>query len=371
MRSVDDFVAFARRQWRRRYPDWLAGGADGDLDWTLHPPTQAEALARPDEVAAWVTSWQRFGARPGATVEWVSRRWPSMGTQRLPTRVRASAELVAGLAGETAGWAIARQAVDGLTRGWPDLDLAAGIAVAARGLLALEAEDVPRLHAVLGWISAHPDSGIWERELPVVGIDTKWVERHRAAIEPLAASITGTGTGLRRRGIGFLVRDLAAAADDTGLSVDLAGLARLGFVPAVVLVVENLTTVATLPPLPGTVAIHGMGFAAPTLAEVDWVRSADVVYWGDLDTYGFQILGRVRAALPQTRSVLMDVETLRAAGDFAVTEPRPYRGEIGHLTLDELSALAALRAGDLRLEQERIPRELAHAALAAAVAPHG
>ncbi|NHB84482.1 hypothetical protein G7085_07325 [Tessaracoccus sp. HDW20] len=55
------------------------------------------------------------------------------------------------------------------------------------------------------------------------------------------------------------------------------------------------------------------GFAAPSLAEVGWIRDAEVSYWGDLDTYGFQILGRVREVLPQTRSVLMDEATLAAA----------------------------------------------------------
>ena len=57
-------------------------------------------------------------------------------------------------------------------------------------------------------------------------------------------------------------------------------------------VCENRTSVLTLPALPGTVAVHGMGFAAPSLAEVPWLaEAATLLYWGDLDTYGLTILG--------------------------------------------------------------------------------
>lgn len=126
------------------------------------------------------------------------------------------------------------------------------------------------------------------------------------------------------------------------------------------LICENATT---LPALPGTVAVHGMGFAAPLLAEVPWIRSAYVQYWGDLDTYGFQILGQVRRVLPGVESVLMDAATWRAHEGLSVPEPRPFRGVIGYLTAGELAALALVRAGDRRLEQERIPRTAAAAVL--------
>lgn len=150
--------------------------------------------------------------------------------------------------------------------------------------------------------------------------------------------------------------DPSVASGPGDFSVDLAGLRALDVAPTRVLICENATSIGVLPELRGTVAVHGMGFAAPVLAEVSWIRSARVQYWGDLDTYGFQILGQVRAALPDVESVLMDVATWRAHQSLAVPEPRPFRGVVGHLTAGELDALALVRAGDLRLEQERIPR---------------
>ena len=77
----------------------------------------------------------------------------------------------------------------------------------------------------------------------------------------------------------------------------------------------------------------------------------------------------LRAALPRIRSLMMDEETLDDWRGLAVTEPNPYRGEVGHLTLAELRALSAVRAGDLRLEQERIGRDYARVRLFAALGP--
>lgn len=129
-------------------------------------------------------------------------------------------------------------------------------------------------------------------------------------------------------------------------TVDIVELSKLAWAPAQVLICENATTIGTLPPLPGVVAVHGMGFAAPTLAEVRWIQSANQWYWGDVDTYGFQILGHVRAVLPEVRSLLMGVATLEEFMTLAVSEPRPFRGEMGYLTAAERAALARVRVSD-------------------------
>lgn len=46
-----------------------------------------------------------------------------------------------------------------------------------------------------------------------------------------------------------------------------------------------------------------------------------------------------------------------------MTEPVPFRGAIGYLTAEEHRALAMLRTGDLRLEQERLPADAIRQAL--------
>ena len=90
------------------------------------------------------------------------------------------------------------------------------------------------------------------------------------------------------------------------------------------------------------------------LALVPWIAGGRVLYWGDLDTYGFRILSLLRQALPSVESILMDQHTLERYSSLTVTEPSPYRGDITHLTRSENDALRELRLADLRLEQERI-----------------
>jgi hypothetical protein len=103
------------------------------------------------------------------------------------------------------------------------------------------------------------------------------------------------------------------------------------------------------------VAVFGQGKDAPSLAEVPWIRDAPhLLYWGDLDTHGMNILGLVRKALPQTESILMDETTLKRFLAMAVVEPKPFTGTIGHLTEPELRTLALLRKSNTRLDQERI-----------------
>lgn len=359
MRTVADFRSWTRRQWPRRFPGWLAGGVEG-LIWPLHPPSEREALTSTDEVSLWAQEWQHMQGED-VQVEWVERTWRSLGRQSLPSRVSVTASGAARLSGNSEAWERAVGVVEMLHRTWPRADFSVVLPTVAKRVGDLAESEATSLSTVLAWLAAHPETDLWERELPVEGVDTKWLEKHRGLVAPLLMAVAGRGPGLRRHGLGFRVRvlDPLLHHGPDGFTVDLGGLEPLQLRPSTVVVCENLTTVATLPDMHKTVAVHGMGFAAVLLADVPWIRDARVVYWGDLDTYGFHILGQVRAALPQAASVLMDIETLETHRALAVREPRPYRGPVGHLTLAELRALATVRAQDLRLEQERIPREWA------------
>lgn len=369
MRSAGEFRAWATKQWRAHWPGWLAG-TNSPRWWPLHPPTETTMSGDPDAVANWVGGWQRQARADGVTVQWVEKQWRAHGAQHLPARATATPAAMARLAGDGDTWSRASLAAERVRAAWPDADLAEAVRVSARTLGRMEEPDVVRLLAVLGWLATHPESGLWERELPVPDVHTKWVERHRGAVEALASATTGSeGTGLRRTPVRFRVRTLDPELD-TGVAdfaVDIVELSKLAWAPAHVLICENATTIGTLSPLPGVVAVHGMGFAAPSLAEVGWIQSAHQWYWGDVDTYGFQILGHVRAILPEVRSLLMDVATLEEFMTLAVSEPRPFRGEMGYLTAAERAALARVRVSDRRLEQERIPREAAHRQLRAAM----
>jgi hypothetical protein len=88
-----------------------------------------------------------------------------------------------------------------------------------------------------------------------------------------------------------------------------------------------------------------------------------VYYWGDIDTHGFAILSRLRAYLPQVRSLLMDEPTLLAFRPLWGRDEKQHAApELAQLTVEEQSLYAALREGaykQVRLEQERVAWDFA------------
>ena len=147
------------------------------------------------------------------------------------------------------------------------------------------------------------------------------------------------------------------------MEVPVAEAAALSIEPANVVVVENEVPFLSLPTIPRTVAVLGNGNAAPALVRaMPWAGAGQLTYWGDIDTWGFVILDRLRAALGdqvKVRSVLMDRTTLLTYRDAWVVEETQSVVEVPWLTSDErllYDELVANHHGQqVRLEQERIP----------------
>lgn len=360
----------ARTRYQRSYAEWAIAAAQSaraeggtTLDIPLHPPSEAEALANTTAAIAWVQSWRDMDpATPTARVVWTRRRWSSLGAQTVPDRLQlTTASDVARFIGQGVHWrAVSSRVAAVLAALPPEPAVPDAIRSTARLLAALPDDDLPRLLGVLTWLLDNPKSGLLIRQLPVRGVDTKWLGEHRGMVTTLYRAATGRESlGLRAAPSLVRVRflDPTLAPGDIGdLAAPMADLSALPITPATVLIVENLESLLSLPQLSGTVAIHGSGYAVDRIAEIRWVHGPTLLYWGDLDSHGFSILNQLRAHLPQACSVLMDREVLESYPDLWVPEPTPHRGVFARLTSAESDALAALRtAGDIRLEQERIP----------------
>ena len=101
------------------------------------------------------------------------------------------------------------------------------------------------------------------------------------------------------------------------------GAGRADLEPRGAVIVENEISYLSVDVPEDGVVIWGKGFEVDRVGRLPWLAGVDVLYWGDIDTHGFAILDRLRAWLPQTRSVLMDRETLLAHRDRWVIEDRP------------------------------------------------
>ncbi|MEC5148501.1 Wadjet anti-phage system protein JetD domain-containing protein [Cryobacterium sp. GrIS_2_6] len=383
MVTVDDARARALKKAMSDQRDWAAfGGEDARLEILLHPPTERAALDDQGAAIAWVRAWQAADAT-GATVKvtWGVRQWSRIGAQNVPERcVLRGADAIAAFAGTAASrdWRVLRERAALIRVAFADRAastgaLAAAIRTHARTLQQLAETDFATLLLVVAWLAEHPASGWRIRQLPIRGIDTKWLEGHRAVVESLHAAVSGrVSLGLLDAPTMVRVRFLDPAMRPGGLCDVIAPveeLAALDIAPSVVFVFENLETVFAMPELPRAVVVHGGGYAAPRLSGIPWIQAGRIIYWGDLDSDGFAILHALRSGCTNVTSVLMDEETLEAYRDLWVPEPKPAAGTYATLTAGERRVLERIRSeGNVRLEQERVAWKYALAQLTAASA---
>lgn len=307
-----------------------------------------------------------------------------IGGQTMPVRVEFdSPRAVAKFAGEVGAWDRVVQRRGLLVQRWPQLAAVAGLGRLYDWLHEASYPDVDRLVAVVTWLVANPRSGLYLRQLPIAGVDTKWVEGgQRRAIAMLVGLLQGDAAANGDTERDFLrVCGLRAAATRIRLMVldpelrravgsvrdiqaPLSDLRAVPWAPSTTLFVENLACAHSLPDLQSTVAVVGLGRAVSLAAELPWVYRSRPLYWGDIDTDGLEILSLARALFPDLRSILMDSRTLHRYRERWVPEGVANgQADRTRLLPDECALYEALLAnqwegwdGDrgVRLEQERL-----------------
>ncbi|WP_405419135.1 Wadjet anti-phage system protein JetD domain-containing protein [Streptomyces erythrochromogenes] len=230
-----------------------------------------------------------------------------------------------------------------------------------------------QLVRVVCWIGGHGAEKIYLREIDVPGVDTKFVETHKAILAELLdhtlpeeridscvpKSNLAARYGFRVKPTYVRLRYLGTSPLPFGeLAVRADELADWSPGVRTVFVLENEITYLSLPPVPDAVAILGSGYAAALLRHLPWLDDVDLFYWGDIDTHGFAILDQVRERFPHATSLLMDRATLLAHEPHWGEEMTQAQGGLTHLTPEEAQLAQDLRTGlyrpNLRLEQERI-----------------
>jgi hypothetical protein len=240
------------------------------------------------------------------------------------------------------------------------------VLVRQRGALQEKSEaEIIRAVEVALLLSAGCAQGRPLRALSALGVDSKFFERNRGLmIQLLDARFDGevSDRGLEEF-LGALSEGdhwLLVAPLEPGLlpfsqqRVRASELQSAGLPGSHVLIVENERCLHQLPPLADTVAVLGAGLNLEWM-RAEWLGGKQIGYWGDLDTWGLQMLGRARGYQGGLVPLLMDVEVFRTFCEgSAVAEPGPA-GEVapGGLTVEERELYSILRgAARGRLEQE-------------------
>jgi len=287
---------------------------------------------------------------------------------------------VAAWIGEESRWHRAQGRYEHLVARWPLL--ASALPRYFDVLADYEAAEFQRLEAMLGWLVTNPQSNLYPRQLPVAGLDSKWLETRTALIGGLLTALRASEAGqadfhdlcgLRRppQLTRLMILDESLRAHMGGirdLSAPAAELAGLNLPVSRVYIVENLQTGLAFGDLPGSVVFVRLGYGVDALAKLPWVSRAECVYWGDLDTHGLRILSRVRALLPRVSSILMDEQTLLTHRALWGEEAEQSSDvELPALSADEQLLYQRLKKHhwdvNVRLEQERIPWDYAWGSL--------
>lgn len=228
---------------------------------------------------------------------------------------------------------------------------------------------------VCHYFKKNPHPNLYIRELPIK-VHTKFVEENKSIIRELLDVIILSHIDekenefekrfhlkYREPLVRFRVLDgkisqtFFFGLDDISIPVNQFENLELPLKRAII--VENKTTLYTTLTLPGmnnSIAIFGSGYGVCNLKNADWLNRMEVLYWGDLDAQGFEILSQVRSYFPHTKSILMDQMTFEKYFENDLGTSSGICADL-HLNEQEKELYKLLKSNNWRLEQEKIPIE--------------
>ena len=371
-----DVIVRLRRRWDRG--EFLRSWAH-DLPFEtvrvpIRGPSTAELSTRFDDARTWVATWAAVDLA-GVRVTTRPAGLRSIGANAVPSRVEVDSYdallRLLGVQADVRRFAELRTATEAELA-----DLVGFMKRSPMTVLALAGE-WRKLVRIVRWVASTPSrQHTYVREVPVVGVDTKLIERRRGILSELIDEVlpaeqidSAYPASQFERRYGFASRPtpvrlrsldprrplIPGISEVTVRAVEFSALA-----PDVttVYIVENEVTYLAFPDVADAVVLWGSGFAISGFASLSWFRDRRVVYWGDIDTHGFVALDRLRAVVPHTTSLLMDRKTLLAHAEQWTQEPSPTTVPLPHLTDPERELYRQLVDGihgdRIRLEQERI-----------------
>ena len=226
---------------------------------------------------------------------------------------------------------------------------------------------------VCNYFKNTPKPNLYIRELPIA-VHTKFVERNQSLIRDLldvliSEHINNQEKHFEKRfnlkysdsQVRFKILDKGisksffSGLDD--IAIPISQFVALKLPIHRLLIVENKTTLyttLTLPKMEKTIAIFGSGYNVYNLKSVVWFNDVELLYWGDIDVQGFEILSQFRSYFPNTKSILMDHQTFELFFENDIGTPTNITTKL-NLNDKELKLYELLRANNWRLEQEKIP----------------
>lgn len=400
MITVEQATAKVAAVVEKRWRDWVRGHGEWPLKISLNPPKGTELAANLIEVQNWSGLWQvaeQSGTLPGHVVR-VDRRVKGSGLYPLPKKLVIpninSALTTAPVTARRYAQATTRhqQAIATPAVQWNSLS-----DISTDAMARIEKLDDHHWAVALDvaeHLTSQPVTGMMIREIAIAGVHSKWIERNATLLLDLispAGTVLPDGTpvaklqhvlGLRAKDTRVNValrcpRLRSAAAGIERFSATIGTLSSSRLDPQIVLIIENDQPGYTLTiDIPGLAVLHGLGDSATNLITLRWLQAADrVLYWGDIDRAGLQVVASLRRVGIPAQALLMDCATLDTHSDRAHKALKVQTADSTvpeGLTADETLLYERLnahyeRTGDeWQLEQEHLPPQTVESALSAA-----
>ena len=175
---------------------------------------------------------------------------------------------------------------------------------------------------VCQYFKQSPKPNLYIRDLPI-NVQTKFIEQNQSIIKDLLDIVISEQNNKDEKQFEkrfnlkyaepqvrfkFLDREVSqnffSGIDD--ISIPISQFEALDLPIEKVIVFETKTTfytALTLPKMDRAIALFGSGFSVSNLQNVYWFANKELLYWGDIDVQGFEILSQFRDYFRQTKNI--------------------------------------------------------------------
>ena len=305
----------------------------------------------------------------GYTIEWKTIKTKLLGTQDLPSRITfETADDYERFLQKKKEVADFRKDVARISEKFPKLQH--WIEKYPQKVIE-NSEDWADIGKVLDYFFKNPQPQLYIRELPIE-VHTKFIEQHKALIGELLDIVIKEYINTNEKEfekrynlrydeplvrIRLLDRTLATkffnGMDD--ITIPVSHFLKLHIPITKAFVVENKVNFLTFPLIPNSIVIWGKGYGVASIKDSELLKSIDLIYWGDLDAQGFEILSQFRSYFAHVKSLLMDKATFDNYFEKEYGTPSKISVKL-NLTTEEEELYQYIKVNNYRLEQEKIPQ---------------
>ncbi len=226
------------------------------------------------------------------------------------------------------------------------------------------------LSKTINFLLANPNSGLYPRELPI-DIPTKFIEKNISVITSFLnefTSLSDMDNKYQKLGLidkdfliyirsfsEFNISDNNNSAKSKIINLNPSSFSTFSPNANRIFVIENKTTFFTFPLKKNDICLYSGGFSILSFKNKKLLNSNKLYYFGDIDEHGLAILSLFRDIYPNSKSIFMDITTLKNNVLFSSQKETHYQGTISNLTKEEMKTFDYIHEEKIILEQEKIP----------------